>query len=229
MASSVKMLGVEEIPLEHTARRFHATGRLALTDTKEADREALREWIRNGIANHPTVKSATGLASHLGIATTTLTKFLNDPKYKHTPSTPTIALLEREFGSRAPRVAGFEEVQAPSRRSEGAEVDLAKMPKPLQAAIKALAAERRGLEVWRIETDLLDAYGYHPGDLVMIDPNEYVKAGDAVLAIAEGRRPLFRILQKPYLVAKSEPPALVDDRTVIVKGKIVGRLTWPLS
>lgn len=223
------MLDVGENLLDHTARRFHTTGRPPLSDTKEADREALRDWIRQGISHHPTVKSATGLASHLGIATTTITKFLNDPGYKHTPSTPTIALLEREFGSRAPRSAGFEEGPATFQRIEGVEIDVGKLPKSLQAAIKALGAERKTLEVWRIDTDLLDSYGFHPGDLVMIDPHEYVKAGDAVLAITETRRPLFRILQKPFLVAKSEPPIVVDDRTTILKGKIVGRLTWPIS
>lgn len=199
-----------------------------MSDTKDADREALREWIRGGIAMHPTVKSATGLAEHIGVATTTLTKFLNDPKYKHTPSTPTIAALEKAFGSRAPRVSGFEE-SAPQPLAEGAEVDVAKLPKALQTAIKALQADRRGLEVWRLETDLLDEWGYHRGDFVMIDPNAYVYAGEPVLAISNATTPMFRILQKPWLVIGDLMPVAVDDRTVILKGKLVGRMTWPVG
>ncbi len=227
------MLDVGENPTSHTHRRVFATGDASLTDVTEADRNALRAWIRAGIAQKGV--SPTGLAKKIEVATTTITKFLNDPDYAFTPSTPVIAKMERFFGSKAPRAAEMPG-QMPAADIEGTEREAAKLPEPLKSAVRALAAGRRGIEIWELHTDALKDDGYYPGDILLIDPHAHIMAGENVLASVMdadngARRPIFRQYQKPFLVAANAAPRFrtpieVDDRYVIVKGLILGRISW---
>ncbi|WNV10121.1 helix-turn-helix transcriptional regulator [Tardiphaga sp. 709] len=204
-----------------------------MTDATDTDREALRVWIREGLARKGI--KPTRLAREIDTATTTITKFLNDPFYKFTPSTPVIAKLERYFGAKAPR--GVEDGGLlPAGDIEGSELDVSQLSGGLQAAIKGLIGSRRGVEVWELRSRALADAGYHPGDILLIDTHEAVNAGEAVLATVvdaqDGtRRPLFRLYQKPYLVAANTAPEFrdplpVDDRYVIVRGLILGRISW---
>lgn len=195
-------------------------------EIKEADREVLRDWIRQGIARSKEFKSPTGLARKVGVATSTITNFLNKPDYKFTPNTTTITAIEKALKSRAPKIAGFEEEPAPYM-PEAEEIDVSTLPKGLQGAIRALQAETKGLEVWLLHSDHLAArWKYNPGDYVLVDTMSYIYAGELVLAIKDASIPLFRVYHKPWLVSDQDEPLGVDDRRVIVKGKPVGRITW---
>lgn len=204
-----------------------------MADATEEDREALRSWIRDGMERKGI--KPTRLARETDVATTTITKFLNDPDYKFTPSTPIIGKLERYFGTKAPRIADTPGV-APPADIEGSQLDLAKLPQALQQALKALIGARRSVEIWELRSEALEDEGYHPGDILLVDPHESIFAGDPVLATIVdtqdgSRRPVFRIYEKPYLVAANasaqfRAPLPVDDRYVLVKGLILGRISW---
>lgn len=226
------MLDVGENNLDHTVRRIKATGDARLTDATEADRTALQAWIREQL-NKKGI-SATRLAREIETATTTITKFLNDPDYKFTPSTPVIAKLERYFNSPAPRSADFPE-PIEMAETEGKRLNTGDLPQALQNAILALKAGRDSVEEWQILGQPLTNVGYHPGDIVLVDKAEYARAGEPVLAMVTAedgrRRPVFRLYQKPYLVAASGAtaylaPLPVDDKTVIVIGPILGKIGW---
>lgn len=207
-------------------------GNRHLTDTTLSDREALQAWIREGIAKKGI--SPTRLAREVEIATTTITKFLNDPNYKFTPSTKVLGKLERYFGSAAPRSADFSEL-VPMEDVEGIRLDPSTLPEALQNAIVALKAGRNSVEEWQIQGLALTNLGYYPGDIVLVDKAEYARAGEPVLAMAASedgtRRPVFRLYQKPYLMPASGSaayltPLVVDDKSVIVVGPILGKISW---
>lgn len=226
------MLGVEENSAGHTSRRIDATGNTRLTDATSEDRAALQAWIREGMEKKGI--TPTRLAREIETATTTITKFLNDPNYKFTPSTPVISKLERFFGSPAPRTADFSEPM-PVEEAEGARLDTNNLPEALQNAILALKVGRNNVEEWRILGQSLTNLGFYPGDIVLVDSGEYARAGEPVLAmtIAEdgSRRPVFRLNEKPFLMPSSSSPAyrtplLIDDKAVIVVGPILGKISW---
>lgn len=220
------MLDAVGIQQAHTSRSFHATGALRLTDTTEQDRDALRAWLRQNLAQSGV--TPTKAAKEIGVATTTLTKFLNDPDYAFTPSTPVVSKLERFFGRAAPRSSGG--VLRPM--IEAMQIDPQELPAPQKAALLALAAGRKSIEAWTMSGTALQAAGVLPGDVLLVDLNEPARAGDIVCAelFESGlRRIVFRIFEKPYLVAPSlEPrswmPLVVDDRNVIVRGVVTDRI-----
>jgi hypothetical protein len=237
------MLSVGEISRRHTIRRFITTERIDVPATKpppsetpvaasaalEDYRDALRQWITEGVARTKDVKSPSGLARKSGVAVSTVTNFLNDPDYTYTLTLRTLTALERVIKSPAPRPpAGFEEsMEEPPPEPEAEQVDLSSLPKGLQGAIRELQAETKGLEVWRLLTYSLTKWGYHFGDYVLIDTQGHVNANDLAFAIKDATTPLFRVYHKPWLVNDEDEPLLVDDRKVILKGKPVGRISWP--
>lgn len=224
------MLAAVENNLNHTtARRFGSTGKTHLIDATNDDRAALQAWLRAELDRKGV--SPTRAAKDNELATTTITKFLNDPAYKFTLSTPNIRKLERYFGSAAPTSVVYVE-PAPSEMAEGKRIDIEALPASLKNAIIALREGRKTVEEWQIlGPSMMDA-GYYPGDIVLVDKAEYARAGEPVLAMSmaeEGHRPVFRLYEKPYLVAAtSQPgyrtPLLVDDKNVIVVGPILGKL-----
>lgn len=192
-------------------------------------REALRQWLTDSLQARGI--TATRAAKENKIATTTLTKFLNDPNYKFTPSLRIVTRLEHYFGNSAPRASGGNNAMSVV---EGLQVEPARMRIELRKAIEALIAGRRA-EVWELHSRSMEIAGYLPGDVVVVDPHEQPIDGDVVAADvfnpATGtRRPVFRRFQKPYLVAASfEPifaaPMLIDDKLVIVKGVVTDRIS----
>ena len=200
-----------------------------MTDRAENDRDTLRNWIKQNLVDKGV--SPTKAAKDNGFATTTLTKFLNDPDYTFTPSTPVVLQLERYFGRRAPGASAREGERAVEL--EAVQVDAADLAKPLQDALAALTDARAHIELWKVSSTALIAAGIAPGDLVMIDMDEPPRAGDIVCAEIHDRgskRTVFRIYEKPYLVAATyeathRAPIVVDDRNVIVRGVVTDRLS----
>ena len=202
-----------------------------MQDNKDADREALKTWLRHNLDARGI--TPTKLARELGFATTTLTKFLNDPKYKFTPSTPIVAQLERYFGQQAPR-ANFAGAPGGTTMLEGLPLMQDGLIVGLGEALKALIGTRKSIQLWQLATNALEASGYVPGDLLLVDPHVQPTDGDVVCAEVSdpqtgARHPVFRLFQKPYLLASSldrylRIPLLVDDRAVIIRGVVTERL-----
>jgi hypothetical protein len=203
-----------------------------VAENKDTDREALKAWLRHNLEARRV--APTKVARDLGIATTTLTKFLNDPKYKFTPSTPIVAQLERYFGQQAPR-ANFAGAPGGTPMLEGLPISQDGLIDGLAAALAALIGSRKSIQLWEIATHALEAAGYLPGDLVLVDPHVQPNDGDVVCAeVADpqtgARHPIFRLFQKPYLLTSAldrnlRIPLLVDDRAVIVRGVVTERLS----
>lgn len=213
----------------HTSRSNFASGARRVAETRDEDRDALRSWISENLREHKL--SATKAAKEAGMATSTLTKFLkNDPDYTFTPTTTSVAKLERLFGRAAPRSA---RAGTALPQIEAALFEVPKLPTSRQeAALAALASARKGVEVWRVMGGALQAAGVMPGDMLVVDLHEPPMAGDIVCAEIHDRgsqRTVFRLYEKPYLVAASfdpalRPPIVVDDRNVIVRGVVTERL-----
>jgi SOS-response transcriptional repressor LexA len=210
----------------HTARSIVATGAKRLADAVDEDRDRLRAWLRQNLEDQGI--TATKAAKSIGVATTTLTKFLNDPAYTFTPSTPVVSKLERLFGRAAPRAASSGALP----QIEAGRLALEDVPPAQRKALAALTGDRRSVEAWTVYGDALQAAGVMPGDVLLVDLDEVARAGDIVCAeIHEQgtRRTVFRLYQKPYLVpatfaAGSWMPIVVDDRNVIVRGVVTDRL-----
>ncbi len=225
--SSAQMLDAVGNLQTHTERSLRATGAMRLTTEIDQYRDSLREWMRSGLLDMGI--TPTKAAKKIGVATTTLTKFLNDPSYTFTPKDTVIARLERLFGRPAPRSQpqGFAlpEIEATPVKPET-------LPAPQREALAALTAGRRGIETWSVLGNYLQAAGVQTGDVLLVDPHENPRAGDIVCAELHeqgARRTVFRVYEKPYLVAatfeaKSWMPIVVDDRNVIVRGVVTDRL-----
>jgi SOS-response transcriptional repressor LexA len=200
---------------------------MRLTYETDQYRDNLRDWMRAGLSEKGI--TPTKAAKEIGVATTTLTKFLNDASYTFTPKDIVIARLEQLFGRPAPRnqPQGFAlpEIEAVPIKSED-------LPAPQREALVALTAKRRGIEAWNVMSNSLQAAGVLRGDILLVDPHEPARAGDVVCAEIHEmgtRRTVFRLYEKPYLVAASfEPrlwmPIVVDDRNVVIRGVVTDSL-----
>ncbi len=206
-----------------------------MQDITKATRQATREWLM--FVRQKTGKSYTYIAREAGIATSTLTRHVNDPDYPHTLSTQTIAKIASKFGVSPPNAfdvtaepnsghgSGFSESEAVPYEPKGRGSDI-------RAAVDALIANRRGCDPWELRTRALELAGYLPGDIVIVDLNETPRTGDVVCAQVYdwergGAETIWRIYEEPYLVAASgerlhRRPLLVDRRNVVVKGVVRG-------
>lgn len=177
--------------------------------------------------------SATQLALKAGVHQTTVTRFLNDPKFKHTPSLSTVGKIAAAVG-----IQPFEDPARALRESPASSEGVPGWDpskhryRDAGAAVEALLASRKGLRAWTLKTRALEGAGYDPGDIVVVDPHEPSRAGDVVCAAQHERRGdpedmIFRIFEPPYLVAASterggrQRPLMVDDDLVIVRGPVV--------
>lgn len=194
------------------------------------NRGAIRAWIEGVMAS--TKLSATQLAQKAGVHQTTLTRFLNDPKFKHTPSLSTVGKIAA--------AVGIEPFADPARISQRGAMSSEGMLgwdtesrryADVTVAARALLASRKGLEAWTLKTRALEAAGYDEGDVVIFDYNQPARAGDIVCATHHQRRGdpedmIFRVFEPPYLMPAPgdrgrQRPLMVDDDMVIVRGPIV--------
>ncbi len=188
-----------------------------------------RAWLR--LVLDQTKMSGTALAKAAGLAQTTVTNFLNDPDYPHVLSSRTIAALERasrmKFGA-MPRETSFQEPEAvPFQERDETE--------PVSDAVKHLLKSRNNaLAPWRLASRAIEAAGYFPGDILIVDLNALPMPGDIVCAqryqwgqfTAET---VFRVYEPPYLLAKTydtaaTPLLAIDNVNVMVKGVVVASL-----
>lgn len=97
--------------------------------------------------------------------------------------------------------------------------------------VRHLIKDRPNAAAWTLNTRALEGAGYLPGDIVITDAKALPFSGEAVCAqVADAKagtaETIFRILERPYLVAASSDPALrkpllIDDDRVIVVATVV--------
>lgn len=161
----------------------------------------------------------------------TYSKFKNDPANQAILEPSTIAAIEEASGIRA------YEFSLHSRPRGLAESESIKYEaEPLEAvdgAIKALQGDRNGIDPWVLKSRSLEAAGYLPGDVLIVDLNARPEPGDVVCAQVYDRagrvETVFRIFEDPFLMAATLDrslikPLLIDNDRVVVRGVVTASL-----
>lgn len=168
------------------------------------------------------------LSRRTKVNASTFAKFRNDPENKARLEPSTIMLIEEAAGIKAyensvhgkPR--GLAESESSRYEAEPLEV--------VDGAVKAMQSDRNGIDPWVLRSRCLEAAGYLPGDVLMVDLNARPQAGDIVCAQVYDRAgqadTVFRILEDPFLVASTldrtlVKPLLIDNDRVVVRGVVV--------
>lgn len=209
----------------------------------EPTREQILQFLDRAMA--ATQLSASGLARKAGIATTTLTRFIKDEhasmlsmrslaKIAHAAGTEPIG-VPAVIAPAAPRAIRM--IDEPAS-SEAVPLKLAERSERLRSAVAALIGGRDGTDPWVLLTRALEACGYRPGDIVLVDLNQRAEKGHVVCAQVyewqSGRaETIWRIFEPPYLVAapldadladQLRRPLLVDNDRIIIKGVVTEML-----
>lgn len=158
----------------------------------EPTRDDIKAWLHSLLAK--TGDTPSSLARKAGLATTTLTRFLNDPaapmlklrsiaKIAHVSGVPPIGVPNTS------PPAGFAEAEAEPLRPAD---DI------IARVVEVLIRGRNAADPWRLTTRALTGAGYLPGDILIVDLNQAPKPGDIVCAQAyrwvEGKaETVFRI------------------------------------
>ncbi|RAI22424.1 Peptidase S24-like [Rhodoblastus acidophilus] len=200
-------------------------GRPPKSDTKEAIREAQREWLLKVLAE--TKKTPSQLAKDSGVSDTTLTRFLNNPSYSGTLTPITVERISEHVGIPGPGYSTSKlQIAAWKPRDEAERVPWDNCKSPTLAA---LIGGRDAPEVWTIQTDHLALAGIRQGDMVVIDKDVQARDGDIVCAQIEngnGPRTVFRMFQMPNLVGASfDPQAIRPEPVDGLRVRVIGVVT----
>jgi len=204
----------------------------------EPSKAELRTWLNDVLAR--TGETPSGLARRAGLATTTLTRFLNDPDANMLGmrSVAKIAHVSGIQPAGLPRLAATNGPTRGMAEDEAVPFVAEAINDPTARAIEALIAGRNATDPWVLKTRALEAAGYLAGDIVIVDLNRPPQARDIVCAQDyrwnEGKaETVFRIYEPPYLVAachdlelqeKLRRPLVVDNDRVIIKGVVTDLL-----
>lgn len=177
-------------------------------------------------------KDATNLARGADIDPSTLTRFKTTPARTLTP------LTMRQLASRwqfplDPAVSGA--VDGSAFIAEAVAYRPAESS-AIATALAALRGDRQACQPWLVQSRMLEACGFLPGDVVLVDTDATPRDGDAVLAlIYDFERmksdPVWRRLRvsgniQLLVPASFDPnlgePSLVNGRDVTIKGVVLG-------
>lgn len=200
-----------------------------MTDIRDQARTQMQEWIRSNARR--VGKTPTAVAREIQVSTTTLTKFLNDPKHKFLPAADTIAKLEAYFGERAPSAAA--RTVRPTGFYEAEAVPYAASDNPqLAAAVAALVGNSNARAAFTMRGRALENLGIQPGAVLIVDLNATPRDGDIVCAQVYdntgGATTVFRrywklvvgVLTPATHEEAAQRPLVVDDEKVVVRGVV---------
>lgn len=183
-----------------------------------------KDWLRRVMQQ--TRMSATRLAAAAKVAQTTLTRFVHDPDWPHELSPRTIRKIEAVTGIAFAAPAH----QSGMREAEAAPYD-ASADSMVQRMLASVTGGLNGIDPWQLQSRALDAAGYLPGDVLIVDMNATAEAGDIVCAQVydwqnSRAETIFRIFQPPYLISATgdlalQKPHVVDGNNVIVRGAVI--------
>ncbi len=161
----------------------------------------------------------------------TLSKFINNKANTAVLSTGTIEKL-----ARVSRLPPFETVLQPAIRGLAEEETT---PYEYEAddyfsrAIEAIKNGRNGIDPWILNSRSLEAAGYVPGDILMVDLNAIATPGDVICAQIYDRNgraeTVMRIFEDPFLISATldnslKRPHLVDNDRVQIRGVVITSL-----
>jgi transcriptional regulator with XRE-family HTH domain len=203
----------------------------------EPTRDEIVHWLAQALEK--TGQTPSALARHAGLATTTLTRFLND---RDAPmlSLRSIAKIAHVSGMQP---AGLPVSTGQPRGLAEAEAEpYAASDDRIDRAVAALINGRNATDPWMLKTRAIEARGYLPGDIVIVDLNRKPEKNDIVCAQvyqwnAGKAETIWRLFDPPYLIAACFDPALaeqlqrpllVDNDRVLIKGVVTSCLRAPL-
>lgn len=169
----------------------------------------------------------TRLAREARISQSTLAKFLGDPLDNAHLSLRSVEKIA-QVSPLAPYLT-----EAPARGFGDADAqpfDAGSRDDSATRAILGLSGDRSHVDPWILRSRALEAMGYLPGDVLLVDLNERPVDGDVVCAQVYDRsgnaETVFRLLERPFLVAASFDrrlikPLLIDNELVVVRGVVV--------
>lgn len=175
-----------------------------------------RNWSRNR------------LSKEAGINPSTLTKFFNGRDGTGLLQSYTIERIQQASG-----IPAFEtslpQVQRGLSEDESVRYE-AEVTSAVPPAVEALRGARNGVDPWILRSRALEAAGYLPGDILIVDLNAAPRSGDVVCAQVYDRagkaETVMRVYEHPFLVAATFDPSLfkpllVDNDRVQVRGVVV--------
>lgn len=197
-------------------------------------RDEIRAWVERALEK--TGETPSALARRAGLATTTLTRFLNDPNSPML-GLRSLAKIAHVAGIEAPIGVGKADQQQGMSEPEATPY-LPTPETPLAAAIAALLGRRNAADPWLLTTRAIEQRGYMPGDVVIVDLNAKPESGSVVCAQvyewAKGSaETVFRVYEPPYLVAACADaqlatalrrPLIGDNDRVVIKGVVTEAL-----
>lgn len=204
----------------------------------ENARDRQKAWIGSILSS--TGWTLTDLARRAGIHQTTLTRWWNDDLEKATLSTRTVSQIETATAVPLGGAVDPTRMAGPSAFGDGEKLPPTEFLRDdIEAAVRGMIAGRNNMFPWRVKTRALEAVGFLPGDILVVDQNAVPEAGDAVCAqvydFPAGRpeglprraETVLRLYEPPHLVAATAQPGLrrpyyVDNRTVAIVGVVVG-------
>jgi transcriptional regulator with XRE-family HTH domain len=224
------------------ATPFHAPARteppgapLDRSEMREQIRTKQQQWLQ-GIINL-TGLNPSQMASRANVSDTTITRLLNNPRYKGTLQQETIERLKatynvpgpEEFSGKAPFLVGFAEAERIELDREG-----------LAQVAGALGCQRNSVIYWRLKTPAIEQVGYLPGDILAVDLQAQAAPQDVVCAVYHDRghgadATIWRVYDPPFLVGASHDrtafkPMLVDNHQVTIRGVVIASMRpHPLS
>ena len=187
------------------------------TSTAEhlAQQERQRAYVRDVLTAMNT--DPTNLARLSETDPATLTRFMNRPDWPSLLSSRTIQKIVDAsgiapptgmFAAPATRQTGFRAIETSAYNHEHDEIG---------AAIEAMKGGRNAIEPMTLRSSALDAIGYRPGDIMLVDMNLTApRDGDIVcaqFARASGEvETVFRLYRDGWLVGTSSDPAALIPR-----------------
>lgn len=184
-----------------------------------------RAWLVKVLAQ--TNEAPTGLAMRAGLAPTTLTRFLNNPQHATALSARTISAVENATGVRFRGGSPLAQL----RESEAEPFQHGPDTSPVARMVEAATGRANGVDPWRLKSRAIEAAGYLPGDILIVDLNADPSPGDVVCAqIYEWGRgqaeTVFRVYEPPALVSATadatlRKPYIVDGDRVVIKGVVI--------
>jgi hypothetical protein len=190
-------------------------------------RDEQRAWLLDLLAQ--TREAPTALAQRAGLAPTTLTRFLNNPQHATALSARTISAVEKAAGVRfgASPPAALRDSEADPFAYEASEASISSI-------VRAAVGSANGIDPWTLRSRALEAAGFLPGDILIVDLNADPKPGDVVCAQvyewARGKaETVFRVWEPPSLVSATFDPTLrkplfVDHNNVTIKGVVIASI-----
>lgn len=191
----------------------------------EPSREEIKQWLQAILAR--TGETPSALARRAGLATTTLTRFMNDPDAPMLGLRSIAKIAEAAgAGPVGVPVTGVAPLTVPP--PEAAPYHDTGADPVMHNGIAAMIRAQNDLEPWISQSEMLAAAGVLPGDVLLVDPAARPATGDivrATLTAWQQTEIVFRLYEPPYLLpAALDPrrrkPLLIDQDRVRITGTV---------